>query len=64
MGERPVELDVVLGGAGRLAGSVLTPDGAPVGDAAVTLTDVRGEVVASTRTGHEGGYVIGELVAA
>ncbi|MFD5210892.1 MFS transporter [Streptomyces anulatus] len=63
VGERPVELDVVLGGAGRLAGSVLTPDGAPVGDAAVTLTDVRGEVVASTRTGREGGYVIGELVA-
>ncbi|MFE6698335.1 MFS transporter [Streptomyces sp. NPDC057718] len=63
VGERPVELDVVLGGAGRLAGSVLTPDGAPVPDAAVTLTDVRGEVVASTRTGREGGYVIGELIA-
>ncbi|MER7696073.1 MULTISPECIES: MFS transporter [unclassified Streptomyces] len=63
VGERPVELDVVLGGAGRLAGSVLTPDGAPVPEAAVTLTDVRGEVVASTRTGREGGYVIGELVA-
>jgi EmrB/QacA subfamily drug resistance transporter len=63
VGERPVELDVVLGGAGRLAGSVLTPDGAPVREAAVTLTDVRGEVVASTRTGREGGYVIGELIA-
>ncbi|MET9770175.1 MFS transporter [Streptomyces sp. NPDC006415] len=63
VGERPVELDVVLGGAGRLAGSVLTPDGTPVPDAAVTLTDVRGEVVASTRTGREGGYVIGELIA-
>ncbi len=63
VGERPVELDVVLGGAGRLAGSVLTPDGAPVRDAAVTLTDVRGEVVASTHTGREGGYVIGELIA-
>ncbi|MCX2184700.1 MFS transporter [Streptomyces sp. SKN60] len=63
VGERPVELDVVLGGAGRLAGSVVTADGTPVGDAAVTLTDVRGEVVASTRSGREGGYVIGELVA-
>ncbi|WP_434976365.1 MFS transporter [Streptomyces aurantiacus] len=63
VGERPVELDVVLGGAGRLAGSVLTADGAPVRDAAVTLTDVRGEVVASTRSGREGGYVITELVA-
>jgi len=63
VGERPVELDVVLGGAGRLAGAVVTPDGAPVRDAAVTLTDVRGEVVATTRTGREGSYVISELVA-
>ncbi|RST19925.1 carboxypeptidase regulatory-like domain-containing protein, partial [Streptomyces sp. WAC04770] len=63
VGDRPVELDVVLGGAGRLAGSVLTADGEPVPDAAVTLTDVRGEVVASTHTGREGGYVLTELVA-
>ncbi|MCX4680233.1 MFS transporter [Streptomyces sp. NBC_01433] len=63
VGERPVELDVVLGGAGRLAGTVVTADGVPVRDAAVTLTDVRGEVVSTTRTGREGGYVITELVA-
>ncbi|MDI3385291.1 MFS transporter [Streptomyces sp. B-S-A8] len=63
VGERPVELDVVLGGAGRLAGAVVTADGSPVRDAAVTLTDVRGEVVASARSGREGGYVISELVA-
>ncbi|MGG7570557.1 MFS transporter [Streptomyces sirii] len=63
VGERPVELDVVLGGAGRLAGAVTTADGTPVRDAMVTLTDVRGEVVAATRSGREGGYVMGELVA-
>ncbi|MEW1719942.1 MFS transporter [Streptomyces sp. NPDC093109] len=63
VGERPVELDVVLGGAGRLAGAVRTADGTPVRDAAVTLTDVRGDVVASTRSGREGSYVISELVA-
>ncbi|MER5912676.1 MFS transporter [Streptomyces sp. NPDC001982] len=63
VGERPVELDVVLGGAGRLAGSVLTADGSPVRDATVTLTNVHGEVVATTRSGREGGYVIAELVA-
>ncbi|WP_329222382.1 MFS transporter [Streptomyces sp. NBC_01485] len=63
VGERSVELDVVLGGAGRLAGSVVTADGAPVREATVTLTNVHGEVVASTRSGHEGGYVITELVA-
>ncbi|MEU5316585.1 MFS transporter [Streptomyces sp. NPDC021056] len=63
VGERPVELDVVLGGAGRLAGNVLTADGTPVRDATVTLTNVHGEVVATTRSGREGGYVITELVA-
>ncbi|MET7594228.1 MFS transporter [Streptomyces sp. NPDC004082] len=63
VGERPVELDVVLGGAGRLAGSVLTADGTPVREATVTLTNVHGEVVATTRSGPEGGYVITELVA-
>ncbi len=63
IGERPVELDVVLGGAGRLAGSVLTADGTPVRDATVTLTNVHGEVVATTRSGREAGYVITELVA-
>ncbi|MET8177842.1 MFS transporter [Streptomyces sp. NPDC005336] len=63
VGDRPVELDVVLGGAGRLAGAVLTADGTPVREATVTLTDVRGEVVASTRSGREGGYVMAELVA-
>nr|WP_280887266.1 MFS transporter [Streptomyces sp. LBL] len=63
VGERPVELDIVLGGAGRLAGSVLTADGTPVREATVTLTNVHGEVVASTRSGREGSYVITELVA-
>ncbi|MFJ2256832.1 MFS transporter [Streptomyces sp. NPDC087844] len=63
VGERPVELDVVLGGAGRLAGSVVTADGTPVRDATVTLTNVHGEVVAATRSGREGGYVITDLVA-
>ncbi|MFE3038085.1 MFS transporter [Streptomyces canus] len=62
IGDRPVELDIVLGGAGRLAGRVLT-GGAPVPDATVTLTDARGEVVATTRSGPEGAYVITELLA-
>jgi hypothetical protein len=62
VGERLVELDVVLGGSGRLTGCVLTPDGQPVREASVTLTDVRGEVVAATRSGVEGSYVLDELV--
>ncbi|MFM9610458.1 MFS transporter [Streptomyces niveiscabiei] len=63
VGERPVDLDIVLGGAGRLAGTVVTADGAPVRDATVTLTNVHGEVVAATRSGREGGYTMTELVA-
>ena len=63
VGDHPVELDVVLGGAGRLAGAVHTGDGTPVRDAVVTLTDVRGDVVASARSGREGLYVLTELVA-
>ncbi|MFF6960576.1 MFS transporter [Streptomyces sp. NPDC088197] len=61
--DRPVELDVVLGGAGRLAGAVRTADGTPVRDAIVTLTDIRGDVVATSRSGREGAYVLSELVA-
>ncbi|MFI7293069.1 MFS transporter [Streptomyces sp. NPDC050121] len=63
VGERPVEVGIVLGGAGRLAGNIVTADGSPVREATVTLTNVHGEVVASTRSGREGGYVITELVA-
>lgn len=63
VGDRPVELDLVLGGAGRLAGHVRTADGAPVRDAAVTLTDVRGEVVGSARSGRDGDYALDDLVA-
>ncbi|MYS20739.1 drug resistance transporter, EmrB/QacA subfamily [Streptomyces sp. DvalAA-14] len=63
VGDHPVELDVVLGGAGRLAGTVRTADGTPVRDAVVTLTDVRGDVVASARSGREGLYTLTELVA-
>jgi EmrB/QacA subfamily drug resistance transporter len=63
VGERPVELDIVLGGAGRLTGTVRTADGTGVRDATVTLTNAHGEVVATTRSSREGGYLIGELVA-
>ncbi|MDK1345034.1 MFS transporter [Streptomyces sp. 378] len=63
VGERPVELDIVLGGAGALIGTVVTADGTPVRDATVTLTNVHGEVVATTRSGRDGGYVITDLVA-
>jgi len=61
--DRPVELDVVLGGAGRLAGRVTEAGGTPVREATVTLTDAVGEVVAAARSGREGDYAVGELAA-
>ncbi|MEV0263678.1 MFS transporter [Streptomyces sp. NPDC050617] len=61
--ERPVALDLMLGGAGRLAGTVLTADGSPAPEALVTLTDAYGEAVATTRSGRDGGYTLAELPA-
>jgi EmrB/QacA subfamily drug resistance transporter len=63
VGEGPVEVDIVLGGAGSLAGTVRTADGRTVVDATVTLTDAHGEVVVTTRSGAEGAYLVTELVA-
>ncbi|MER6673305.1 MFS transporter [Streptomyces sp. NPDC000983] len=63
VGERPVDLDVLLGGAGRVAGTVRTPDGGAVPEATVTLTDVDGRVVATTRSGPLGDFAVTELPA-
>jgi hypothetical protein len=58
-----VRRDVVLTGAGVLHGRVLRPSGEPVTVAAVTLTDARGEVVATAVTTSDGGYEMGDLHA-
>jgi EmrB/QacA subfamily drug resistance transporter len=63
VGGGPVEVDIVLGGVGRLTGTVRTVDGRPVGDATVTLTNVHGEVVVTTRSGALGEYVVSDLPA-
>ncbi|MFC7220384.1 MFS transporter [Streptomyces polyrhachis] len=63
VGERPVEVDLVLGGAGRLTGRIAAAGGVPLAEVNVTLADARGEVVASTRTDADGHYAIGELPA-
>ncbi|NJP65396.1 carboxypeptidase regulatory-like domain-containing protein [Streptomyces spiramenti] len=62
LAERTPELDLLLGGTGRLGGRVRTPDGDAVADAVVTLTDARGDVVATTRTAAHGGYRLDGLV--
>jgi EmrB/QacA subfamily drug resistance transporter len=63
VGGRPVEVDVVLGGTGRLAGAIRSAEGAPVPGASVTLTDGHGEVVASAHADSDGAYAFRDLVS-
>jgi EmrB/QacA subfamily drug resistance transporter len=56
IGDRPIDVDMVLSGSGGLAGAVRDADGAPVRDATVVLTDPQGEIVATGRTGANGAY--------
>ncbi|WP_425841089.1 MSCRAMM family protein [Streptomyces fractus] len=54
--------DIVLTGTGGLAGLVREAGGRPVPEALVVVTDVRGEVVATARTGLHGDFACGGLV--
>ncbi|MEU1187519.1 MFS transporter [Streptomyces sp. NPDC005859] len=63
VGATPVSYDVLLSGTSGLAGTVRSvDDGAPVAGAVVVLTDVRGDVLATTRTDGTGGFSVTELV--
>ncbi|MBK3625020.1 MFS transporter [Streptomyces sp. MBT49] len=63
VGATPVTYDVLLSGDSGLAGTVRSAqDGAPVAGAVVILTDVRGDVVATTRTDGTGDFSVTELV--
>lgn len=59
--DHAVRHDVRLAGTGTLRGRVLA-GGTPVADVVLTLLDVRGEVVATTRTAADGGYRFGDLL--
>ncbi|MFD0904141.1 MFS transporter [Actinomadura sediminis] len=63
VGDRPVEFDLLLAGNGGLAGTVRGADGHPVPNAMVVVTDVRGEVVGTGRTGPDGRYAFGDIVS-
>jgi EmrB/QacA subfamily drug resistance transporter len=64
VGCEPVEVDVLLPGASRLAGTVRAAGtGSPLAGVIVTLADLRGEVVAASSTGEAGRYAIEDLVA-
>ncbi|MFI7402596.1 MFS transporter [Streptomyces sp. NPDC049541] len=61
--DRPVSYDVLLSGTSGLAGSVRSADsGAPVADAVVIVTDVRGEVLTTGRTDGLGEFTVTDLV--
>jgi EmrB/QacA subfamily drug resistance transporter len=59
-----VRRDVSLSGAGQLEGRVADQGGRPIAGAAITLTDARGEVVATAVTGEEGTYTLPDLYPA
>ncbi|WP_185949474.1 MFS transporter [Microbispora sp. KK1-11] len=63
VGDQPVDFDMVLAASGRLVGTVRGVDGTPVAEAVVVVTDVRGEVVASSSTDAEGGFSFSGIVA-
>ncbi|MEU9862005.1 DHA2 family efflux MFS transporter permease subunit [Streptomyces sp. NPDC047971] len=59
----PLDHDVLLTGTSGLHGSVTAAEtGAPVDGAMVVITDVRGEVLATGKSGADGGFAFGELV--
>ncbi|WLW58329.1 collagen binding domain-containing protein [Streptomyces sp. YU58] len=62
VGEEPVTYDVQLSGTSGLAGTVTDGDGGwPVEGALVVVTDVRGEVLATAKSDHEGAFSVAEL---
>ncbi|MGI5161700.1 MFS transporter [Microbispora sp. CA-102843] len=63
VGDQPVDFDMVLAASGRLVGTVRGTDGTPVAEAVVVVTDVRGEVVATSSTDPEGGFSFSGIVA-
>ncbi|MEU2289153.1 MFS transporter [Streptomyces sp. NPDC013178] len=63
VGATPVTHDVLLSGSSGLAGTVRTADGGvPVAGAAVIVTDVRGDVLATAQTDGGGEFSLADLV--
>ncbi|MFI1767013.1 MFS transporter [Streptomyces sp. NPDC020800] len=62
VGADPVAYDLLLGGAGGLAGLVRAADGgAPVAGAVVIIADVRGDVLATGETDGVGEFTLADL---
>ncbi|WP_413753178.1 MFS transporter [Streptomyces sp. R-74717] len=63
VGDEPLSYDILLSGTSGLAGIVRTAETAsPVEGAMVIVTDVRGDVLATGRSGETGEFTFGELV--
>ncbi|MER7776920.1 DHA2 family efflux MFS transporter permease subunit [Streptomyces sp. NPDC096191] len=61
--DEPVAFDILLSGTSGLTGLVRAlENGLPVKDAMVIVTDVRGDLLASTATGEQGEFSFAELV--
>ncbi|MEB8337779.1 MFS transporter [Streptomyces endophyticus] len=59
---RPTEHDILLSGAGSMTGKVVgADDGLPLAHAVVTVTDARGDVLATGLTDASGSYVFGDI---
>nr|WP_245666364.1 carboxypeptidase-like regulatory domain-containing protein [Actinomadura latina] len=63
VGDRPVDFDLLLAGNGGLAGTVRSGDGAPIANAMVVVTDVRGDVVGTGRTDGDGNYLFKDITS-
>ncbi|WP_308198403.1 MFS transporter [Actinomadura terrae] len=63
VGDRPVDFDLVLAGNGGLGGTVRGAGGAPITNAMVVITDVRGEVVGTGRTDASGHYTFRDVMS-
>jgi EmrB/QacA subfamily drug resistance transporter len=61
--DAPVHRELVLAGNAVLRGCVRVAGGAGLPEALLTLTDIQGEVVATTVTGPDGRYTMGDLLA-
>lgn len=62
LADRPTEHDILLSGAGSMTGKVVgADDGLPLAHAVVTVTDSRGDVLATGVTDDSGSYVFGDI---
>ncbi|MEU2246094.1 MFS transporter [Streptomyces sp. NPDC019224] len=63
VGDEPLAYDILLSGTSGLAGTVRAAEGGtPVAEAMVIVTDVRGDVLATGKSGETGDFAFGELV--